>query len=223
MSEMNSTKHTCPLCGSVKTGFYFEDRRRTYQHCAVCLLVFVPECFHLSAALEKAEYDLHENQTLTKGYRGFLERTLIPLHNRISTVFGQAAEGLDFGCGEGKALSHLAQERGLRMANYDLYYHPDESVLHKSYHFITMTEVLEHLAQPYNVLSKLVQQLKPGGMLAIMTKRVTDVAAFSTWHYKNDMTHICFYSESTFHWLAARLGLRLEIIEQDVVFFYKAQ
>jgi hypothetical protein len=53
-----------------------------------------------------------------------------------------------------------------------------------------------------------------------MTKRVIDVAAFSRWHYKNDPTHICFYSEATLKWLAAKYHLQMELIDKDVAIFW---
>jgi len=55
-----------------------------------------------------------------------------------------------------------------------------------------------------------------------MTKRVLDKKAFSTWHYKNDPTHICFFSEATFQWTAEQLGMRLKVVEKDVVFLIAA-
>jgi hypothetical protein len=55
-----------------------------------------------------------------------------------------------------------------------------------------------------------------------MTKRVRDKPSFSTWHYKNDPTHIAFYSEQTFAWLAQQWQLKLEIIDNDVVFLTKS-
>ncbi|XOV78376.1 MAG: class I SAM-dependent methyltransferase [Aestuariibacter sp.] len=223
MTEIKFSKASCPLCHEVATRCYFEDKHRCYLQCPECHLVFVPEHYHLSSEAEKAEYDLHENSELTEGYQRFLERTLVPLHMQLEQIFDGPVLGLDYGCGEGQALSQLAQQRNLAMVNYDLYYHPHQDVLHRQYHFITMTEVLEHIAQPDVLMRRLLKMLKPNGIIAIMTKRVTDVAAFSRWHYKNDKTHICFYSEPTFQWLAAEFNLQLKSIEKDVVFLYKTR
>ena len=52
-----------------------------------------------------------------------------------------------------------------------------------------------------------------------MTKRVRDHASFIDWHYKHDPTHINFYSEATFEWIAQAYQWQLEIIDNDVVFF----
>ena len=72
---------------------------------------------------------------------------------------------------------------------------PDELALNASYDFICATEVVEHLHRPGQDLERLWSLLRPGGWMGIMTKLVRDRASFDTWHYKNDPTHVCFFSE----------------------------
>ena len=50
-----------------------------------------------------------------------------------------------------------------------------------------------------------------------MTKLVRDRTAFARWHYKNDPSHVCFFSEGTWRWWALRHGAELEIIGADVI------
>lgn len=207
----------CPLCGETAAGEFFVDKRRQYQHCSHCGTVFVPASFHLQAEQEKAEYDLHRNHVDDPGYRRFLQRLLEPLQLQLSP----AAAGLDFGCGPGPALAEMLRERGFRCALYDLFYFPDTGVFSDNYDFITATEVVEHLARPRQELERLWGCLKPGGILAVMTKRVRDQAAFRSWHYKNDPTHITFFSETSFLWLARQWSARLDIVGDDVVFLHK--
>ena len=66
--------HTCPLCGRTSIVPYHRDKARGYLNCRSCNLVFVPPAQHLSAADEKACYDLHDNQPGDPGYRRFLDR-----------------------------------------------------------------------------------------------------------------------------------------------------
>jgi len=207
----------CPLCLQSEMAHYSEDKKRRYLRCLNCQLISVPETYHLAEAAEKAEYDKHINDPNDPGYRKFLARTLTPLLKRIPT----GAKGLDYGCGPGPAISVMAKEQGFEVVNYDIYYHKVPEVLEKQYDFITMTEVIEHLASPAKVLKRLDKMLKPGGILAVMTKRVINQQAFSCWHYKNDPTHICFYSEKSFQWVGQKLNWQLEIIDKDVVFFLK--
>lgn len=112
------------------------------------------------------------------------------------------------------------------MALYDPFYAPDRSVLSANYDFITLSEVAEHLAEPGRELDRLWRLLTPGGWLGIMTKRVRDPDAFKTWHYIKDPTHIAFFSEATFEWLAERWTVRgkratLVFARDDVVLLQK--
>jgi hypothetical protein len=96
----------------------------------------------------------------------------------------------------------MFEERGYPMAIYDPFYAADESVLESDYDFVTATEVIEHVQRPQQSLKRMWRCVKAGGYLGIMTQLVIDQDAFAKWHYKNDETHICFYSQATFGWLA---------------------
>jgi len=175
--------------------------------------VFVPPEWYLSRDAEKAEYDLHQNDIGDPGYRVFLSRLMRPLTERLAP----GARGLDFGCGPGPVLADMLREAGYEVALYDSFFVPDEAALDARYDFICATEVVEHLHHPGQELERLWSLLLPGGWMGIMTKLVRDRAAFDSWHYKNDPTHVCFFSEDTWYWWARRHGARLEIIGADVI------
>jgi hypothetical protein len=214
----SSEQSACPLCGNTDITPYHRDDTRNYLQCGACKLVFVPPGQHLSAADEKACYDRHDNRPDDPGYRHFLERLFAPLSQRLAAH----ARGLDFGCGPGPTLSVMFEEAGHPMALYDPFYAPDRAVLSGPYDFITLSEVAEHLAAPSKELDNLWAALAPGGWLGIMTKRVRDPAAFKSWHYINDPTHVCFFSEATFQWLADRWSASLDVVGDDVVLMGKA-
>ena len=168
---------------------------------------------------EKRVYDQHENSPDDAGYRRFLSRLAEPLCRYLPTP----AHGLDFGCGPGPTLSVMLQEKGYTMDVFDPIYYPALRWQTHCYDFITATEVIEHVFDPAAVLPALCQSVRPGGVLALMTKRVQDRDRFAAWHYKNDPTHVCFYSVSTFDWLAKHLSARCQIVADDVVFFFKQE
>lgn len=207
----------CPLCLGHETSLFSQDRRRAYLQCSECALVFVPKCFHLTSEQEKAEYDLHENNPEDEGYHQFLSRCFDPVVDRLP----DSSEGLDFGCGPGPLLAEMFERAGYSMSVYDPYFAPSKEVLSKPYNFVTCTEVIEHVSRPNEVWSLLSDLLLPGGLLAVMTKRVATSERFKNWHYKNDRTHICFYSEATFEWLSSQLELEYEVVGDDVVLFSK--
>lgn len=225
---INHTASThCPLCASLRTTFWHQDQRRPvagreYWQCGNCALVFVPEAFHISSEAEKALYDLHENDPNDLGYRRFLSRAVTPIVQHFADhPDPQVLQGLDFGCGPGPTVSLLLAEAGLRCANYDLYYFDDRALLTQPYDFIISTEVFEHLAAPFEAFAQLIPLLKSGGIFVIMTQRPLDLAAFSRWGYTLDPTHITFFREASFAWVAEHFGLAVIAVERDVVVLQK--
>lgn len=207
----------CPLCRGHEINFYHSDNRRKYLHCCGCNLVFVPECFYLSREKEKAVYDLHQNSPEDEGYRKFLSRLSEPLISRLQP----RQSGLDFGCGPGPVLSLMLEKAGHNMTIYDPYYYNEPAALNCRYDFITATEVVEHLATPGPIFSRLFEMLRPGGYLGLMTKLVINREAFSRWHYIHDETHITFFSRETFEYLSALHNAELEFIGSDVILMKK--
>lgn len=206
----------CPLCRSLKTTLFYQDKRDYYQ-CSECLMVFVTEHQFLSLAAEKAMYDRHNNSPDDPYYRTFLGRLFKPVAERLAPQ----SLGLDFGSGPGPTLSLMFEEVGHNMMLYDKFYAPDEQVFMQTYDFITSSEVVEHLSQPREELERLWSSLKPNGILGIMTKRILNYDAFTQWHYKNDPTHICFFSINSFQWLAQHWDATLIVIGNDVVLLIK--
>jgi hypothetical protein len=182
-----------------------------------CLLIFVPPGQHLAAKEEVAEYKLHRNEPDDPEYRKFLNRLLRPLSQHLAP----ASEGLDFGSGPGPTLSVMFTELGHRMTIYDPYFSPAPHVFEKQYDFSTASEVVEHLRRPESDLNRLWAGLRPGGWLGIMTKLALGETAFARWHYKNDPTHIIFFSRATFEWLAENWQARLIFVGRDVVLIQK--
>jgi len=179
----------------------------------------VPSAQFISPEQEKSEYDLHQNHPDDQGYRRFLSRLFIPLKEKIRP----GARGLDFGSGPGPTLSLMFEECGHSMHIYDYFYANDISVLQQTYDFITASETVEHLHNPRSELDRLWTILKPGGYLGIMTKLVIDREAFCNWHYKNDLTHVCFFSTNTINWLSKLWNANVEFIGDDVILLHKPE
>jgi 2-polyprenyl-3-methyl-5-hydroxy-6-metoxy-1,4-benzoquinol methylase len=207
----------CPLCDHASVEIYSSDKQRDYYQCHHCRLVFVPPWQRLSREEEKAHYDLHENSPYDHYYRQFLSRLAEPL----TSVLKPGMSGLDFGSGPGPTLSVMLEEAGFHMSIYDIFYADEPSVLQLVYDFITATEVVEHLSRPGDVLDHLWSRVKLGGWLGMMTKMVLNPSAFGRWHYKNDQTHICFYSREVFNYLGARWNASVQFFDNDVVLMQK--
>jgi Methyltransferase domain len=206
----------CPLCAHL-VGQYAQDRRRVYFHCPRCDLVSADPESHLDAPAEKGYYDLHENDPADQGYRRFLGRLAGPILRRLS----RGMRGLDYGCGPGPTLSVMLVEAGMLMEDYDPFYTPNPGALECSYDFVTCTEVVEHFRWPSEDWARLTALLRPGGWLGIMTKLVISRERFGAWHYKDDPTHVSFYSPGTFSWLGTRFDLAVERVDRDVILLQK--
>lgn len=221
----------CPLCLADKTHHYYKAQPpqsndpepdkavREFQQCPECDLIFVPSDQFLSKTEEKSHYDYHQNNPDDIGYRRFLSKLYEPMIKLLDV----SAIGLDYGSGPGPTLSVMLEERGHSMSIYDYMYATDESVLNKSYDFITCTETIEHFRDPRKNIIRLWTILNPGGYLGIMTKLVDDQVMFANWHYKNDPTHICFYSMQTIHWLATFWKANIVHQGKDVIIFQKPE
>ena len=213
-------ENKCPLCSSEQMVSYFSDRNKEFFRCEDCGLVSVPERYHLSGEEEMSRYDLHENTIDNKGYLNFLDR----FYKVISNIVSKGSIGLDFGSGPEPVLAGLFTKRGYNISVFDVYYAPDRSVLKKKYDFITIVEVLEHLKNPEKELRMLWDCLNPGGVIGIMTKFLpVKKDEFSSWSYKNDQTHICFYSEMVFEWISNRFNSKLVFPAVNIVLMFKTK
>jgi 2-polyprenyl-3-methyl-5-hydroxy-6-metoxy-1,4-benzoquinol methylase len=170
--------------------------------------------FHLSPVDEKLRYDQHQNTSdnieYIETFKRFIETAITPY---------PATQVLDYGCGPNPVLAELLKSHNLQTDIYDPFYFPTEPQV-ESYDLITSTEVFEHLREPLVTLEHINKLLKPGGYLAIMTKFLPPNDQFVSWRYKDDTTHISFYSPKTF----IQISQELELIQhnnQDIIVLRK--
>lgn len=212
---MLETLAACPLCESPHVYAFQQDRRRHYLRCHRCALVTVEPHALPHPVTERREYELHDNDVSSPGYRRFLSRALKPIVERAPP----GARGLDFGCGPGPALVAMAGEAGFQMSAYDPLFANDPALLEQRYAFVTCTEVVEHLHHPKHTWRTLANLLETPGWLVVMTQLVTSAEAFKRWRYKDDVTHVAFYAESTLRFVAQTHGLRFQLTSDDVALF----
>ncbi len=178
-------------------------------------MVYVPNSFLITKEEEKQKYDNHQNSLENLGYVSFLNKLLTPLRSYLP----KEAKGVDFGSGPGPTLSLLMKERGYDMDIYDYFYAKNDFIFDKKYDFITMTEVIEHLKDPFFEIQRLWSLLYEDGLLGIMTAfRVKD---FHSWYYKRDMTHIRFFTPKTFKFLAKKINAKILYLNDGVIILKK--
>ena len=214
----NNYPAACPLCNTNQKLAFLSDAEREYYRCSCCDLIFVPREYHLSEIDQRARYDSHNNDPGDLRYRNFFKQLLVPL----LAILPSNSYGLDFGSGPGPTLSLMLEEWGHNVDLYDKFYAQNDAVFQNRYDFITATEVVEHLPNPLKDLEALVKILQKGGILAIMTEIVSPQLDFTNWYYKNDPSHVCFYSEKTFLYLANLLGLEIVTLSERVIILRKS-
>lgn len=179
----------CLFCQQDGAELFHKDQFREFFRCSFCTIIFVPRGSVLTPPEEKKRYDSHQNDVNDPGYREYFLKTAIPV---IKELKGSEL-GLDFGCGRTQLMSQIFDDHGIRMDSYDPFYFPDESIWKKSYGFAVMNEVIEHLRDPVETLSRLRSIVQ--GPLFVRTKLYPETEKeFSGWFYKRDATHVQFFS-----------------------------
>ncbi len=199
----------CRLCNY--EGILIEEiPEPVYYKCPKCDLIYIDDAYILSPEQEKKRYTLHNNSRNNEGYvsmlKDFAGKAVKPFIPTIKT-------GLDFGCGPSPVLAEILSGMNIDMDIYDPFFYNDSSFMNKKYDLITATEVLEHLREPQNVLNLLVSLLHENGYLSVMTL-FHDNCDFKSWWYRQDSTHICFFSSATCSWIAQKYSLKIKYINE---------
>jgi len=158
---------------------------------------------------EIARYQWHRNRIEDEGYVRFLMPVIHCLKRH-----GVSGRVLDYGAGPEPVLTALMIRAGFDARGYDPHFqerYEHDGVIPGSGGFeaVVSTEVFEHFREPMREMDRLQFLVKPGGLLVVMTALVTEGVKMATWHYANDATHIVFYSEATFGFIARRWGFRM--------------
>ncbi|WP_321778539.1 class I SAM-dependent methyltransferase [Sulfurimonas sp.] len=197
----------CKLCNCDTTIICDVNTNKDYYRCLECDYIFVDEKYYLDAQSQKKHYDNHDNNLESLGYvemfEKLIEEFITPDAKDINTA-------LDFGCGEGAVLPILLERNNIKCDRYDLFYFPEKVYKNKKYDLICSTEVLEHLANPLDIIKELLLHLNKNGYLLFMTYfHPSDDEKFLKWFYIKDITHIGFFSKKTFEFIAAEFNLKM--------------
>lgn len=178
--------------------------RRPIHACPRCCLRFVPEAAHLSPERERARYRLHQNRLDDLGYVRFLGAAV----EAVKRYVCPGASVLDYGSGPVPVLAELLRRESFEVTLYDHYFAP-EADLSRRFDAVVSTETFEHFRRPRAEIDRIAAILRPGGVLVVMTLFFTPGQDFARWHYAADATHVAFYAEETFRFIACTWGLSL--------------
>lgn len=201
----------CPICSAGGNFFYkIMKKSRTFFLCPSCNLVFQTVESLPGADEELARYELHRNDEEDEGYRkwlgSFIKSSVIPWYNDGSI--------LDFGSGPRPVLSEILESEGYPVFSYDPFFAPrwpDEG----NFSLILLCEVLEHIHDPLKEFRRLGSVAADGAILSLKTQFLPSSNSddFKGWWYKEDTTHIRFYSPESLKVLGEKSGW--DLMNQD--------
>ncbi|SKB40388.1 Methyltransferase domain-containing protein [Salegentibacter holothuriorum] len=204
----------CILCKGATKKFW-KSKNREFVECTNCGGIQLLSQFYISKKAEEARYLTHNNDVDDPKYQDFVK----PITSRILKDFSTEHSGLDYGCGTGPVISIQLEKEGYKTVLYDPYFHPQTSVLTNKYNFIICCEVMEHFYKPQQEFRTLASLLKPGGKLYCKTSLYSEKIDFDNWYYKNDVTHVFFYTEKSLIWIKDNLDFSaLEIHPNRIIF-----
>lgn len=190
----------CPLCNS--QGAPFQNVQ--FRKCSWCQSVFRCPEFFMSLGKEKARYEEHNNDIKNTGYQKFVT----PIVDEVLKNHINQEVWLDFWAGTWPVISHLLWQKWFNLCLYDPFFHNEPKLLLQKYDFIIACEVIEHFHNPKKEFELLHSLLRPNGKLYIMTDLYSPEIDFSNWYYKNDKTHVFFYTEQAFKWIQDNWNLK---------------
>jgi len=170
--------------------------------CPWCGLRFVPSPYHLAPKAEDDRYRLHQNSLEDAGYVRFLSPVVAALQRWCDPGKDRGVSVLDYGAGPGPVLVELLTRAGFLAAGYDPCFGPP-LVQGTVFDAVVSTEVFEHFREPARDLDRITALLRPGGFLVVLTSLAPPDSELGRWYYVGDPTHVVFYSERVFRYIAA--------------------
>jgi SAM-dependent methyltransferase len=205
----------CPLCLNTSLNEFDTIAGIIYLQCDNCKSVFKHFENYPTLESEKERYLLHDNDIANEGYQAFVQ----PIVMYILKSKANSAIGLDFGAGTGPVIAEILKVEGYNISLYDPFFYPEKEVLNNTYDFIICCEVIEHFHSPNSEFYLLRKLLKPGGSVFCMTHLLPKKEDFRSWYYKNDPTHVIFYSEENIQWIKSNFNFSEVKIEDRLIVF----
>ena len=199
----------CKICK--KPTIKLQVGKLFYYQCSFCGFLEKSSEHHLSEEKEYQRYLQHDNN-INDGYLRYQKTFLEQIRQHLGTKV------LDFGCGESHLLASL-----IGCTYYDKYFYPNQDIYCNWYDTIIMEEVIEHLYDPVEELTRLDKLLIRGGKLVIRTQFLKDNTNLSEWWYLRDQTHISFFQTKTFNVICELFNYRIIYCNDfDLIILQKA-
>ncbi|MBN2402580.1 MAG: class I SAM-dependent methyltransferase [Spirochaetes bacterium] len=182
----------CTLCDG--EAFIFKRiKERVYYACSGCGAVLLDPRYHPSPDDERKRYLEHNNDIHDIRYQKFVD----PLVAEVKQNYSKDNKGLDFGAGTGPVITMLLRDSGYNVELYDPFFWNNTERLKYPYDYIVCCEVIEHFKNPADEFKLLRSLLNKNGMLLCKTSLYNEDIDFDRWRYKDDLTHVIFYTKDS--------------------------
>ena len=201
----------CILCGCEDSKVVIVKNKKGTKHffrCTKCDFCFLDRTQLLDFHGEKERYLFHRNSEDNLGYMNWLGAIV---DEAMTVIELKGKTILDYGCGHTPILPKILRNKEYQINTidyYDLFFYPKLDVT-KKYSCIFSIEVFEHFRDVYKEIEQVFSYLEHGGYFVLSTGFLPTEDKFASWWYIQDATHISFYSEQTFEWLADKFSLKL--------------
>lgn len=212
------TTDNCTLCFSSETKEFFSYKNRTFYECNHCNLIFQSSDSLCSSAEEKERYLDHNNSELSDGYKKFLYNIIDP----VKKYMAPESRGLDFGSGPYPMMAKILKGESYDIDSFDPYFN-EFNLSERKYNFVILCEVIEHFNRPSNELNLIKSLLKDGGFLFIQTSLFSKEIDFKNWYYKDDITHVSFFSDETISYICFKYGFERLLSNKKNVIILKSK
>ncbi len=221
-------ENSCIFCFE-KNIIFSKISNREYGLCKVCGGIFVKKTDFISENAQKKRYLLHNNDLNNAGYKKFLENFINPVleflkkQNKITLNFSI----FDFGSGVKPCLCELLHHycvNGLLPSDtqinmYDKFFASEKPFIESD--LCVCLETIEHFENLESDLQNLSNCVKKGGYCAIGTNLVPEATSFEKWWYKEDSTHVCFFTIPALKACLSRVNLSFVDSLSDRIFIFQ--
>lgn len=232
MSETSATTYACPVCQASPCPAFEVPEVGAFRRCENCGFIFAPEIHSEDAVLYDENFGANNiHPTYRKSANGYVIKNRAKLSGLLDKFEPWRKTGriLDVGC-SAAFFMHLAQQRGWKangveiapwaaeFSNKELGVETHCGMLEgaafpdNTFDVAFSSHVLEHISDPYVLISEMRRVLRPGGLhVSVLPSQFASPSWKFAQRFIGDPPpkHTSFFNTSSFARLIERCGLKV--------------